>query len=161
TATIKRRTLELSVPRSRWKEAPEFRKRDLSQLTDPAVAAQIQLFYTKFSEGDKSARSMGSVKPNSPNPPPKAAQTDKQRREAKLQLATDLVGKEVIDRQGEKLGEVSDLLIDLADAKPVLAVILTQGLFKRESTFVAPIRSMNLGQKGKIFINADRNMFQR
>src|SRR5262249_44812728 len=108
-------------------------------------------------EKNKVASLSGSAPPKT-RASTNASQTAKKKsNESQLAFAHDLIGKSVVNSRAEKLGEISDLLIDLDERRPALVIISARGLSKKPPRFLAPLPVLNIEPNGKAIIDADRN----
>jgi sporulation protein YlmC with PRC-barrel domain len=151
--TAKVGTASVDVSARRWRRAPEFRKQDLAVLADPEQAQAIAHFYDKgggpFSLAQNSemrARLSGRKSDSSP-----------QTGESELDVASDIIGKEVVSLEHEQFGEVEDLLINFSEQKPALALLRV----REGDSFAVPIHLLGPAQNGKLRINAERESFER
>ncbi len=140
-ATIKKNVLELDVSLQKLKNAPRFRKSDLAALGNPRRSAEISRYYRS---------------PAQPGPTPTGSPTSAEMAQARsihdsarqpdtleYQLASDMIGAKVYDRQNEPLAQISDLLIDLSWQKPPIAIISTKGIFQRRTTLAVPLYALS------------------
>ena len=76
-----------------------------------------------------------------------------------LWRASRLIGKDVADRQGEHLGEIKDLVIDMHNAKVDNVVLQYDRPWSLDNPMVAmPLRSFNLGDgRHDVSLNVDRS----
>jgi len=162
TATAKKEIASLDISKSRWAKAPLFKKSDLTALNEPPRADLIAKFYAhsihadspgphNYSSGDRQTDKVATRTGDSM----RAAKTS-----APFQLATDIVGKDVVNRQEQSLGAVSDLLLDLTGQKPAFAVISITRALKRDQSFAVPLRSLTSGARDKLVLDANHKMFE-
>jgi len=153
-ATAKKRTVALNVPKSRWKYAPAFKKRDLATLADPANALQIRRFYARSADDFRAAeRAPTGSKPAGPAPTnPDGAPVGKTRAPV-LHLASILLGKPVLNRQQESLGEITDLVVDLSGHKPALAEVTKRKLLKGEQSTIVRLQGAKTNSNGELFVS--------
>src|SRR5437667_2194568 len=121
TATAKKRTVALNVPKSRWKNAPIVKQRDLVLLNNPDRARQISQFYAQAA-GTKIGGPKQPLAPPTPTDGEAGATRRLAGRKGSLQLTSDLIGRNVTNQQQQNLGEVSDFVIDLIGSKPTFAI---------------------------------------
>ena len=113
-ATAKAGILALDVSTRRWKKAPQFRRSELKRLGQPQRAAEISAFYSRAAQGAPRI----PAAPNGRHPTPSATGREDQRhRQPNYELASDIMGRDVINQQNKVVGQISDLLIDLVGAK--------------------------------------------
>src|SRR5437879_5301092 len=114
--TAKKRTASLDVNLRRWKDAPQFSRKQLSQLADPKRHQEITQYYAT-----------GSTRVSKANPKlaatPAATGRSTHQPEATLRLTSDLIGRRVTGSRQQNLGIMADLLIDPENQKPTFAII--------------------------------------
>jgi sporulation protein YlmC with PRC-barrel domain len=146
--------MALAITRRKWRTGPTFDERQIASLNSPARVAQIYDHYG-VSRTQTSASTL----------------TPAGRRAWQfagafaigpvMQLASDVIGKDVINRQDEDIGQVDDLLVDWSGQKPTFAVISADRLLKKDLRFAVPLRSLLPGQRDKVVIDANRSMFEQ
>jgi|ERR1051326_856087 sporulation protein YlmC with PRC-barrel domain len=163
-ATAKKDTVALGVSRTRWSKAPGFKHSQLAELSDPDRMRQIHEFYGQ-QPPDSSSAPTGESAATTTATNPKGRKTrraaDTPERGSNLQLASELFGLAVFDRQRGKIGVVSDLLADLAGHKVTFAIVSTGGFPKRQERFAVPLRSLSLSASDQATIEADRTTFDQ
>jgi len=158
-ATAKRGVLFLEVPSKKWSQAPRFRKSDLPKLGDLVSIRQVYGFY---------GVSIGEA-PAENSPKSGAGQLSGTGRETPegvakpggLRLASDLVGRGVVNGRQEKLGTVTDFLLDFSGKKPLMVIITAKGLLKPSEYFAVPLRTLRPNGEGGFLLDATRIMLQR
>jgi len=163
-ATAKKDTVALELSKSRWAKAPNFKRSQLASLADPARMQQIYQFYGQSPAGLDGARAGGAVAtPVAPGPKgSKAAPARRAPASAgTLALASEVIGRRVINRQQERLGVVWDLLVDMAGQKPAFAIILAGRFLKREQTFAVPLQALSLLAGDSVTLDAHRGAFEQ
>jgi sporulation protein YlmC with PRC-barrel domain len=159
--TAKVGTASIDVSTRQWKKAPEFRKQDVVLLAEPERAQSIGRFYQRADGFLRSAQD-SETRPALTSTGRKAGRPPPSQQKTELLMASDIVGKEVINREQKKLGEVMDLLINFSEKKPALALVLViarQGS-EAANSFAVPVRLLNPAQNGNLQINADRESFE-
>ncbi len=157
TATAKKGVVSLDVSQHHWAGAPVFRKGDLLKLSEPAWSKRIALFYGQLPPGTNAGAAAA----------PAVARTSRAARSEQagdmpsgsLRLASDIVGRVVINRHQEVIGEISDLLVDLGGLKSAFAIISSRKSSKHEESFAVPLRSLSAAARNKFALDADRRMF--
>jgi sporulation protein YlmC with PRC-barrel domain len=150
--------MDISV--RQWKKAPEFRKQDLVLLAEPARAQSVGRFYERAggllrtAQNPEMRAGLSSTGRKSADPSPQKEKTE-------LLMASDMVGKEVINREQKKFGEVADLLINSSENKRVLALVTVTHEAAADESFAVPIRLLGPAENGKLQIDADRESFER
>ena len=154
-ATAKRRTWALDVSLMRWRQAPVFKRSLLAKLNEPRNAQKIFAAY-----GLKPAESrlavVKGVGREGAQPAPDGSQQPSPRRGA-LVLAHELVGRDVVDRQKQLIGQISDLLLDLSGQKPVLAFITQPRLFKKPPTYAVALDALDWDSKTRLRLEVNRD----
>jgi sporulation protein YlmC with PRC-barrel domain len=138
----------VDISARQWKKAPEFRKQELASLAEPGRAQSIARFYES---GDRSSR----VTPTGRN----HAQAASLNGNEQLELASEMVGKNVMNRQQKEIGEVRDLLVDFSDKKPALALVAVTHESEADESFAVPIHLLSPSQNGRLQMKADRETF--
>ncbi len=152
-ATAKAGILALDVSTRRWKKAPQFRRSELRKLSEPQRAGQISTFYSPVAQRSRRAQAApdngGHLTPSAtgredePHDPPNYA------------LASDLIGRDVINQQQIFVGEISDLLIDLAGQKKPFVIISKARLLKRGENYAVPLRLISQSANHRLKIEAN------
>lgn len=163
TQTTKRNTLSLDMKEDGWKSAPNFDKSQLASLGDQTQMQQIYKYY------QKQPPVMASQPPATPAPSPTGRASGTQVQAGNLQLASDLIGKEIVDRQGQEIGKVSDLLVDVNGTKEVFAVLKPGSKIQElnrepgKQIYAVPVSSFNLnsGEKDKVVTQLSFDQFQQ
>ncbi len=137
TATVKARTLAIDIGKIRWGEAPRFKKKELQHLGDRTQEVLIYQFY------------------NLPVPSSTTTHGGPARPKGELQFATAVMGDKLIDRDNQSIGSVSDLLLNLAEERPVMAIVVNS----KKQTYAAPLRSISLAGKDRLKLDATPAMF--
>jgi len=134
-ATAKQGTVALGGKSFRWEKAPTLRKKEVAMLSAPGRMREIYGFYGQ--------------QPSGTGVPAGA-----------LQLASDLIGAAVVNRQQEKIGKVSDLVVDLTGQKPAYAIISTT-LSKTERSFAMAVVLLSLPVGNKVVVDASRGQLEQ
>ena len=76
----------------------------------------------------------------------------------KINKASQLVGMTVKNQQGEKLGKIDDVVIDLAGEKVAYCVLsVSQGAFSTDKLHAVPLRAFQASADGShLMLNADK-----
>lgn len=136
TATTKSGILVLNIPRARFQSAASFKKKDLQRYADKTRMAALYSF--------------------SSLPLPAGATPQKF-----LFLATGVMNSKVLNTRRESIGHVRDLLVDLTQTKPVVAVISAERMRNRFESFAVPLYALNFSGRDEATMNADRALFER
>ena len=118
TATAKLGVVALDAGWRRWDRAPVFKRSDLRRFnSDPTAVEALRRYYSL-----PPLASHQNVRPfvsSQPTVAP-ARQGPVVRR---YEFARHLIGRKVVDSTRTSLGEISDILIDLTDDRPTLAIL--------------------------------------
>src|SRR5262249_10126355 len=110
-ASAKRTVLDLEVPSKKWSEPPTFQKSDVPNLGKYETVRQIYAFY------GVSFRDLLAAEPSGKPGAARLTQTGQGANatvaaDVNVQRASEIIGEAVFDCHREKLGNVSDLLLD-------------------------------------------------
>jgi sporulation protein YlmC with PRC-barrel domain len=149
----------IDITKQKWKHAPEYSKKDLTSLGQPDKARQVARFYDR---SERVARSGLTAEQRSRDVSPTGHDTTPvaSRRNVSCFLASELIGRSVVGREGSEIGEVSDLMMDFAGDKPTLAIISVVGISNAEDQFAVPLRMLNPRSDQKVLVDANRSAFQ-
>jgi sporulation protein YlmC with PRC-barrel domain len=160
-ATTKKGVVSLDISKRRWENAPVFKKGDLLKLSDPAWTRRISQFYGQAPEGAAVSTPAAIALPVPPHS--KGQQTGHEDRGSppagSLRLASDILGRGVMNRHQEVVGKISDLLVDLGTQRPAFAIISDTKSSDQEKTFAVPLRSLKATAEHKFTVDADRRVF--
>ncbi len=148
-ATAKRGTLALDISKASWDGAPHFKGR-LAGLTDPNQAQQIDQYYG-IPLPETSAAPVAS-----PTRTPAATSTGRGR---SLRLASAAIGLQVVDRERQTIGKVSDLEVDLGGKWPALAIISGDRSSGRGESFAVLLPMLTLTNQNELVADASRSAF--
>ena len=152
-ATAKAGILALDVSTRRWKKAPQFRRSELRKLPEPERAGQISAFY---SPGAQRPRPAQATPDNGRQGNPRATGREAARSgPPNYELASDLIGRDVIDQQQIVVGQIYDLLIDLAGQKKTFAIISKARLLNRVENYAVPLRLRSPSADRRLKIEAN------
>jgi sporulation protein YlmC with PRC-barrel domain len=159
-ATAKKRTLALLLDRGRWAAAPAFGKSDLETAARPGWESKMHQFYGPTLEtpmpspqGSPKNDPTASLKPTgNANARSLAAAGGKGQT---LRLASDLVGKAVVGRPRENIGQVSDLLLDFGGQNPAFAIVSAMRFARRDEGLVVPISCLIPAPNGDLIFVAN------
>jgi sporulation protein YlmC with PRC-barrel domain len=161
TATAKAGVVALDVGRRRWDQAPLFAISDLKRMrNDPEASEALSRYYGQSSLPIYAAHrvnrsSVIQVPANSTDPPRhEPASSSASPQQPSLEFVTQLLTKAILDRRGEKLGELSDLLVDLTGTRPTLAIILASEPLGKSDQFAVSLCSLKPQQSGALRIEA-------
>lgn len=152
TATAKVGVVSVDAGRRRWERAPIFSKTDLDRFNkEPADAQALDRYYAP-----SSVITHRSASENSSNPVP-TGRIDST--PVQLQFSRDIVGKQVVRPRGERLGEISDLLIDLPGSRPTLAILARSKLPGSKDRFAFVFGSLEKLRAGTFQVDATPESF--
>ncbi len=157
-ATAKKGVVALDVSLRRWKRAPVWKDRDLNALKEIDTFYAEPIHAVKSDEGTgfprgtavASATGTESGQPEKPAGP-----------RADLHLTSDVVGRDVINRQHQTIGETFELLVDFSGRKPTLAILSVNRLLKQPQSFVVPVRMLSRTSGDQFMIDATRSWFEQ
>jgi sporulation protein YlmC with PRC-barrel domain len=155
-ATTKRETLSIDTTWDQWKSAPTFKSSQLPLLAQPGQAEQIARYFAK--SDFRIASSSGAPLPATDtgtdaqtNNPPDT-----------LRLASDLIGKSVVNHQRQKIGEVIDLLVRFSRTHTTFAIVSTGKLFWRGREYAIPVTALSPAESGsRLLIDVDTATLQK
>ena len=137
-ATIIRGTLDASLPQAEWEKAPDFASENAA-LAQPVGKAKLPL----LSRGPES----GAPQPGHQDP-------------AGLQSARSLLGKVVLDAQHQKLGEVTDLLVDLSGQRPLVVIVCARRFLHPDLRCAVPLPLLGLAGD-KLLLGTNRRHLEQ
>ncbi|MBC8094757.1 MAG: PRC-barrel domain-containing protein [Akkermansiaceae bacterium] len=161
-ATAKRDVLGFALTQAQWNRAPTFKFSEIDALGSVAHSRQVNEFYRSSvpwlhpatQESHPAVAEhlspTGSSRDAAKPPPPST----------EIKLANDLIGKSLVNREQEKLGEILNLLVTLDSRTPVLAVFSTgKILSNRDHVYAVPLQDLKL-QNGRLQLNANRKALE-
>lgn len=151
--TTTERTLAVNMRLERWKNAPQFKRKNLAALASPAEARRISQFYGLTENGLSAAAS-----PESADEPGRSGQFSTANHA--LFLAHEMLGDSVIDKQRTKLGTLSDVLLDLNERKPTFAVLAASHSLGEAGTFAVPVSRLQHTPSHKWQLDAGPESFR-
>ena len=117
TATAKLGIVALDVGWRRWDRAPIFKRSDLRRFnSDPSAVEALRRYYML-----PAMAAHQNVRPVISSESTGSLQHDRGVR--RYEFAHAMIGRKVVDSTRTSLGEISDVLIDLADDRPTLAIL--------------------------------------
>jgi sporulation protein YlmC with PRC-barrel domain len=158
--TIKKGVLAVDLSEARWEHAPSLKRAALASLSRPERMRAIYQFYRKplpqgaTSVGPELIASGASLTPTG------RSETGGQQTPATA-LASALIGREVASLEGQAVGRMSDLLIELGSDKPALAVVEGGRLLRREGIFMLPLHSLSSAATPALIANVNRGAFEQ
>jgi len=152
-ATAKTGILALDVSTRRWKKAPQYRRSELRKLPEPERAGQISAFYSPAAQ--RSRPPQAAPDNGRHGTPSTTGREDERHGPPNYELASDLIGRVVVNQQQIVVGQISDLLIDLAGQKKTFAIISKARLLKRGENYAVPLRLVNQSADHRLKIEAN------
>jgi sporulation protein YlmC with PRC-barrel domain len=154
--TAKAGIAAIDMSKRKWRNAPEFSRKDLAWIGQPEKARQIAQFYGRAEKVPLIAKTAeGSLSSTG-----QADQTSDSNRHASYQLASELIGTEVIARQQREVGTISDLLVDTA-MTPTYAIVSADRQSAADPMFAVPLKMLRPVPGRKVVISANRQDFER
>ncbi len=163
-ATAKKGVVALDISVPRWQQAPEFKERALSALNQPAMVKAIYEYYGQSPPNRRGTNVQSGTSTNNDLLTPTGGNFSAPRIPSSdpgaLQLASDILGVRVVNRHQEKLGTVSDVLVDLTGRKPTFALVSTGRFLKRGRIFAVPLRALRLAPQRRLLLDAPSSLFE-
>jgi sporulation protein YlmC with PRC-barrel domain len=160
-ATVKRNVVALDTTRERWQGAPEFNQDLIAKPGDPAQARRIYQYYQKPWPATM-------VPAPSPSNPSSTFVGSESGQTGRLQLASELIGKRIRNRQGQTVGKIIDLLVDLGSPKAVFAILKPGSFITRagkqaaDPLFAVPVHDLATSDRSnQIILDVAPAQFQR
>jgi sporulation protein YlmC with PRC-barrel domain len=155
-ATTKRETLSLNTTTEHWKGAPAFNPSQLSSLAEPGQAEQIARYFAKTDA--RFASASGSSLATTGGGP--GSQTNASA--DSLKFASDLIGKTVVNRRHQKIGEVVDLMVGFSHTHSAFAIVSTGKFIWRGHEYAIPVISLSPVPNGRgLMVDADASVLQQ
>lgn len=151
-ATTKRETLSINTTLNRWKGAPTFSRSQLAFLAYPDESERIALYFVK-----SDSRASGTS-----GTPLRVSSRQTNASPGALKLASDLIGKTVVNRQRQKLGEVVDLLVGFGRTHVAFAIVSTGKFVWRGREYAVPVQVLSPGESNsRLMVDADTATLQK
>jgi sporulation protein YlmC with PRC-barrel domain len=161
-ATAKQRTLAANLTLEQWKNAPTFKLRDLSRLAERKQAGEIEAFYSRTTPDPLLAENRPPAGVAVPLKPTGLSRDGQRKGDElpQLEFASRVIGRDLMNPQREDIGQVSDLLLDLAEPDRVFAIVSTGRFLRRHDTYAVPFQALDRSAGGKkLVMNADQASF--
>lgn len=142
----------IDITKGRWMHAPEFARNDLNLLRQAARVLEIRRFYASVEGSPRVAKGQGAKQGLKPT----GRGTNDSAQQGVYRLAQDLMEDNLIARQNVEIGEITDLLIDLAEKRPVYAIASGAG-----TRFAVPLSSLKPLPGRRVAISANRRDFDQ
>ncbi|MEY2467287.1 MAG: hypothetical protein QOD03_1808 [Verrucomicrobiota bacterium] len=152
-ATSKRHTLAANIVELRWNNAPTVKRAAIISLAQPEQARTINSFYGQTETAPTNRAGVLAAT---------GYETNRQMQSGlqTFKLASELVGKHVVNRQQEKIGEVRDVLVGFNDQQPALAIVSAEGLFRgSEQNYAIPLTAFSLNNQ-QLVVDANRTLLE-
>ena len=164
-ATAKLGVVSLDAGRRRWERAPVFKRGDVAGFRkDPSTAEALYRYYGVASGGSREHEPNGSqgMLPaiHSGRIGQEQSMTGRPRLQtAKLDFASDLLGKTIVDNRDQSLGQISDLLLDLTSQRPTLAILSPGKELRQSGRFALTLSSLAPKSANALRIEANPRNF--
>lgn len=146
-ATIKRETVAINTTLDHWNRAPAFKSTQLAALGEPDRAREIAAYFDQ--------RDIRFANPASPTLSATGGTGEQNEfQPARLKFASELMGKRVVDRQQQPIGEVLDLLVGFGQPRPAFAIISAGKFFRRGQQYAVPLTTLRHNSDGKLVLDA-------
>jgi uncharacterized protein YrrD len=153
--TAKRSALGLSVSRFKLAEAFDFKRRDLASLQKPGRVRELDVIFGLARPNQSAGLASSVTNPVLELPGSGQVRGLQNILEDKLELATELIGDVVVNRKQQKIGKISDLLVDPSGHRPAIAIISPGHLLKHGKSYAVPLQRLgSIGNK-QLSIDAD------
>jgi sporulation protein YlmC with PRC-barrel domain len=139
TVTAKKNTVFLDMVHNGWHKAPAFKDRDLANLSTPDWQKRITAFYGPAGSSPMTVKRTDHLSPTGPHNETKDRAATRSHQPV---LATELIGRVVTNERQERLGKLTDLLVDVGGPKPAFALIRMGSFLKTQGTFAAPLSAL-------------------
>jgi sporulation protein YlmC with PRC-barrel domain len=165
-ATAERNTLALDLPRNQWNLAPEIRRDEMASMDSQRLRTTDKFFAVQSRALEMARNNHQDNGVEIPPTPTGRATGERERPPTQaipLKLASDVIGKDLVNRQNEVIGEVSDLLVDLTGQQIAFAIVSAGRLFRdRDRMFAVPARALSLSaDRKRVVIDASRAQFEK
>jgi sporulation protein YlmC with PRC-barrel domain len=160
-ATAKKNIVSLDVGPDEWKGAPSVTKDQIANLGNPSQAQQIYQYYhqTWPAIGAQAKALAQTLSPTGRNP----SQAGQQ-----VSLASNLIGKRVVNSQNQDMGKISDLLVDFTNPKTTFAILKPGALITESNKeagkelFAVPVNAFKMSpESNKAILDVDPGQFQQ
>jgi sporulation protein YlmC with PRC-barrel domain len=148
TSTAKRGVIALDSGRRRWDHAPLFKSSDLQKLRqDPQAEEALARYYARSSTAQRPKEPAGVVSPDQ-------SRMTVYSQPRNLQFATQVLKSIVVDRHGERLGKICDLLPDLQGVRPTLAILAVAKPLSKSQQFAVNLCALEPEQSDTFRVDA-------
>jgi len=149
-ATAKRTVVYLEIPSQKWAKAPIYKKSDLAKLGKQEVMREVYDFYGIPSGGSPAT----PAKPGAGQLSQTGLEANVPGADVSMRRASEILGQPVLDSNREKLGSISDLLLDVSGVNPTMAIVSAKSLLKTSECFAVPLHSLKLSKENKFIAGA-------
>jgi sporulation protein YlmC with PRC-barrel domain len=154
-ATAQKGMLAVNISQRRWKLAPEFRRRELAALNSPAEVRRIFQYYGQSDPAFVTQTGRELSDDQSQAHPASGHGSNN------VCLASELLGDKLANRQGERLGKICDVLLDLPGRKPALAVFKGCGMLAGTGRYAAPLALLEVTDANHLALDVDVSNFHQ
>jgi len=154
--------LVLNVSKERWKESPVFDEKDTDGLADADREKEIYTFYDVQQGIQNKTAGVSSPTREKLEPTGKDSADAVYRKGPRIQMASEMIGKRVINREQDRVGHIADMLVDLDSSRGALAILETdQYLGEKDGRFLIPAGAFTSMQGERHFIlDVDKKSFE-
>lgn len=142
-ATAKRSTLAIHVSSWRWRNAPAFKPSTLADLANPSRAKEISDYF---------APALSQVQPMHPLSSTGHDANEISSPKMVPRFASNLIGARVTNMQGEKIGNVMDLLVSFGPPRPAFAIISTGHILQHGRQYAVPLSALVWTDQSKLLV---------
>jgi sporulation protein YlmC with PRC-barrel domain len=147
-SSVKAGTIALDVNDTRWSQAPGFDAKHLQDLNNPDRKKQIAEFYHFVGDiADKERYSVKTLSSTGRQNPASGA---------RLMLASDLMGSEVLSANRQPMGKICDVLMDTSQRKDTYVIFSSGGFLRRGNRYAVPLSDVTkTDHKAQLVLPAD------
>jgi sporulation protein YlmC with PRC-barrel domain len=146
--TTKRDTLAMHATHRRWNHAPVFKASNLASLAEPENAREISRYFELSAA--RGPNTVGRALSSTGN------DTGTNMPQVELKFASDLMGRRVVNKKEEKIGELSDLIVSFGRGRSVFAIVSTGKVFHHGHQYAVPLNSLiRKSGETKLTLDAD------
>ena len=149
----------MDIPLKKWSEAPGFKTSELANLGKNENLRRIYDFYG-VSFGDL-AIAEPPGKPGAARLTRTGQESNAPTRDMNVERASELIGQTVFDSHLQKLGSITDLLLDVSGTRPTMAIISSKSLLKNSECFAVPFRALARSKEDKLRVGCTRESLQQ
>ena len=156
--------LMLDISDSRWASAPTFHAARISSLLDEDGRILNQYYGGQIAQKSEEGVPTPTGK-QAGEPREEGQQAGASREPGKghsLHLASSLIDQAVFNRQNQRLGTVTDLMINWKENEPAVAIMKSGGKLEGGHFYAIPVRHLSMGESSdRYIIDADPSTFSQ